>query len=145
MNQKYAVEAAADAIEARLSAEDIASRSSVDRAALCFELAYIGLKAAHEANVSGRLIEARTKAGRPITIRFWDKGDAVPGFYVSHYRSEEWECVVQVEKHLADQSGDVEGYRLMEDLAALDTKGVDITTLSPSPRRLAKNEKSISP
>jgi hypothetical protein len=50
---------------------------------------------------------------------------------------------VQVDKELAEKSGDVGAFRLMEDLAALDAKGVDIKTLPLSARHALGNHNSV--
>jgi hypothetical protein len=62
-----------------------------------------------------RTIEAKTKDGKPIYIRVWAESNDSD------------------DKHLAEKPVDVEGVRLIKELVALDSKGVDIKSL-PLPR-----------
>jgi hypothetical protein len=143
MNQKKATEAAADALKALWNADDTATWMLADPDAFFARAADVALQAAHDANIADRPIEAKTKSGKPITIRFWDRGAIITRFdenglpheaYVSRYKTDEWEIYVPVDKQRADKSGDVEAFRLMEDFAALAAKGVDVTTMPVSPR-----------
>jgi hypothetical protein len=92
----------------------------------------VALQAAYEANVSGLVIEAKTKDGKPITIRFWDRGE------FSQYQTEEWNLFVRFDEQLAEKSGDADAFRVAEEFAALAAKGVDITTM-PRRRRHAES------
>lgn len=79
------------------------------------------------------------KDGSAITIMAYDKQDLIPGFdeqhrryeaYTTYFRSDRFETYVQVDKFLAEKSGDVDAFRLMEDLSALAAHGVDIQTIA---------------
>jgi hypothetical protein len=154
-NQAFAIKAAAEAIEKWWESEESSTLLLASKSDFFLKCADVALQAACDANISGRVIEAKTKEGaayepnirkrvieaktkdgKPITIRFWSEGD------VSHYQSDEWNLLVQVDKELAEKSGDVGAFRLMEDLAALDAKGVDIKTLPLSARHVLHGQKS---
>jgi hypothetical protein len=137
-NQKYAVEGAVEAVEAWFGAHNPAALNSDDRAQFIRELVGTVLQAAYERNLAGRAIEAKTTTGQPIVIRFWDAGDTITGWddsrgrfpvYTSKYLVGDQELLVQVDKRQADASGDLEGFRLLHELAALSGKGIDITSL----------------
>jgi hypothetical protein len=137
--QAFTTKAAAAAIEKWWESEESSALLLASKSDFFLKCADVALQAACDANISGRVIEAKTKHGKPITIRFWSDGD------VSHYESDEWTLFVQLDKERAEKSGDVETFRLMEELAALDRKGVDIKTLPLSPRHALHGQKSAQP
>jgi hypothetical protein len=150
-NQAFAIKAAAEAIEKWWESEESSTLLLASKSDFFLKCADVALQAAYvmeaktkegtayESNIRKRVIEAKTKDGKPITIRFWSEGD------VSRYQSDEWNLSVQLDKDLAEKSGDVEAFRLMEDLAALDANGVDIKTLPLSARHALHGQKSAQP
>jgi hypothetical protein len=132
-NQKFAIEAAAQAIEEWWASDESSALLLASKGEFFLKCADIALQAAYEANILGRVIEAKTKDGKPITIRFWNRGES------SQYQTEEWNLFVPFDEQLAQKSGDADSgaVRFAADLAALAAKGVDVTTMSPRRRRAA--------
>lgn len=82
-----------------------------------------------------RTMTGKMKDGTPVTIQFTDHGDTMPGFdekgerfeaYSSHFKSSSFEFFNQLRKPLVDADPQI---RMVEDNAALDSFGVDVSTL----------------
>jgi hypothetical protein len=104
-----------------------------------------------EGNDMGMLIPAKMKDGTPITLRFEDKAESVPGFksdgsrfdaYTSWFRAEAPglglpyegrvsypEVYSQVSIAEAKASGDELAFRTQQDDLCLDSIGVDVGSL----------------
>ena len=84
-------------------------------------------------------IRAKMKSGEDVLIRAEDKGDTVPAFdaagksfvaYTTHFDLGAFgEFYVQTDKSFVAAQGNPAQVRIMEDYAALDANGVDVSTL----------------
>jgi hypothetical protein len=129
----------AQAIRERWSAPDASTLLLADQDEFFRELASAALFAAVYRD-PGKLIKAKRKDGSPIELRFWDKGDMIPGrddngnmyeAYTSRFCSVDRsvEFYVQTDRWKAEDSGDAVGYRIAKDKEALDAHGIDVSSI----------------
>lgn len=102
---------------------------------------------AADGGAGGHTFDALMKDGGKVKVYFEDKGDFVPGFDEKQNRYEALTSFikftfedqrhegqplmsyVQVDKWKAEDSGDVAAFREKEDLAAMDSMGLDLTSI----------------
>jgi hypothetical protein len=82
---------------------------------------------------------AQMKDGSAVLVTVENKGDVIPGFdeqgcrfvaYTTMFKGDNGLMTFgQVDKKTADASGDVNAFRYENDLAVLESCGVDVTTI----------------